>query len=457
MMKILNGLLAVISAGFVYGCGCIQPQVPCLPSGITMPGINQEMNTPDFWIKKYASPDTVILDPEGIQKFNRDSEQKHLIKDLIVQEHVILGTEVREEVLKEIHALKVKKLYDARAKIVGEDFYRRIEACADLGSVPSQVSPRYGFVFRYADQRLIPTDEIITSEPGDVEFDEIQNSSLDIGIPVQILHESKNGSWVYTWSSSSAGWVKKENIVFCSFEEFKRFVSPDSFAVVINAKAEIFRDPSLSRPYAKVRMGAFFPSVGSGHSMIRILIPAQGKDGGCHPETAYVKKEDVHIGFLAFTPRIIIRQAFKLLNAPYGWGGMNGEQDCSGFIQEIFAAVGIRMPRNSSEQGLTGNLKGEFKGRSENQAKLNILRSVGDKEIAVLRLKGHIILFLGTHKGTPYAIHALYGYKEKTPRGFITRKVNKVVVSDLFLGEGSEKGSLLDRIIMICSIGKSTQ
>jgi len=456
-MKILRGLLLLITVGFVSGCGCLQHQVPCLPSGTKIPGITQEMNTPEFWINKYELPDGVILDPGEIRKFNRISEQRHLIKDLTAQEHVITGTEVRKEVLKEIHALKVKKLYDARAQIVGEDFYQNIELYADLGSVPSQISPRYGFILRYADQRLIPTDEIITSSPGDVEFDEVQNSSLDTGTPVQILHESKNGSWVYTWSSSSAGWIKKENIVFCSFEEFKRFLSPDSFAVVINAKADIFFDSSVSRLYAKVRMGGRFPVVGTDHSIIRILIPSQNKDGRWYPETAYVKKEDVNIGFLVFTPRIIIRQAFKLLNAPYGWGGRNGEQDCSGFIQEVFASVGICMPRNSFEQGLTGNLKGEFEGVSEDQAKLNVLKSLGYKEIAVLRLKGHIILFLGMYNGKPYAIHALYGYKERTPRGFITRKINKVVVSDLFLGEGSEKGSLLDRIITIRSIGMGLQ
>jgi len=58
-------------------------------------------------------------------------------------------------------------------------------------------------------------------------------------------------------------------------------------------------------------------------------------------------------------------------------------------------------------------------------------------------MPGHIMLYLGKEDGKPYAIHALWGVSDKD--GNII-KVNKVAVTDLELGQGGEKGSLLDRI-----------
>ena len=159
-----------------------------------------------------------------------------------------------------------------------------------------------------------------------------------------------------------------------------------------------------------------------------------------------MKKKDVHKGYLPYTPRNIIEQAFSLLNAPYGWGGMYGEQDCSRFIQEIFATVGINMPRNSTDQAKVGELIARFDEKTKEEEKIKIILSRAIGGITTLRLKGHIMLYLGSVNGRPYVIHETWGYKEK---GFLRdriRVINKVVISDLSLGKDSKNGSLLKRI-----------
>ena len=68
-----------------------------------------------------------------------------------------------------------------------------------------------------------------------------------------------------------------------------------------------------------------------------------------------MNEEDVHPGFLPYTARNIYKQALVMLNQPYGWGDMYGEQDCSRFLQMVFATVGIMLPRDSKDQAQVSN------------------------------------------------------------------------------------------------------
>jgi len=55
------------------------------------------------------------------------------------------------------------------------------------------------------------------------------------------------------------------------------------------------------------------------------------------------------------SPRQIADLALQFLHAPYLWGGRTVlGLDCSGFTQVVFKTVGIRIPRDSSQQALSG-------------------------------------------------------------------------------------------------------
>ena len=151
--------------------------------------------------------------------------------------------------------------------------------------------------------------------------------------------------------------------------------------------------------------------------------------------------------------RNIIEQAFKLLNEPYGWGDMFGEQDCSGFICEVFSTFGITLPRNSGTQAKIGDIRGKFNDSTSVNEKINVIKEKGIPGVTLLRKNGHIMLYLGLYNDNPYIIHETWAYPKKL--GLKERKIliNKVVVSDLFLlGENTSAGSPIERINVITNV-----
>jgi hypothetical protein len=184
---------------------------------------------------------------------------------------------------------------------------------------------------------------------------------------------------------------------------------------------------------------------------LAVALPTVTDSGKNRIQIAFVDKEQISTGFLPYTPRAVIGQAFKMLNEPYGWGGMYGGQDCSRLLQEVFATVGIDLPRDSKDQARTGKGLAAFKEDEPLSNKIAALKNAPVGNV-ILPMKGHIVLYLGTVNDRPYAIHSLWGYREPSDEGDVVRVINRTAVSDLYLGEGSGKGSLLKRLSAIRSI-----
>ena len=134
-----------------------------------------------------------------------------------------------------------------------------------------------------------------------------------------------------------------------------------------------------------------------------------------------------------------------MLNQPYGWGDMNGEQDCSRFLQMVFATVGIILPRDSRNQAQVSNSPVDFDEKSKDATKITaIVRAPAGNTLLVMN--GHVLLYLGSIDGKPYVIHDTTGYKQMVGQKEVTYAFDRVIISDLSLGQGSSKGTLLRRI-----------
>jgi len=407
-----------------------------------------EMKTPGYWISRHADPDKVVLTSEQVAKFNAEVvKEDRLRDDISVFSETYTGSKVKDSLTRQLAGLRASGFFADSGEKADVAFFGRLEQQLDISSIPTTVTVRFGFVTQNADQRLMPTDEGLFEKRGDIDFDELQNSALDVGAPIAILHQSKDGAWLYAVSPSSSGWVKADRVGLCARSEIVSLLAKQTSVVVIAAKADIFRDSAMRKYSGFARMGsAFFVMSGKVGDAYEVYLPTRITDGTLALVSGYIPAEQVHEGFLPYTPRVVLNQAFKLLNTPYGWGGANGEQDCSQFLQEVFATVGLQLPRNSSQQAKVGKGLADFTPETLPESKLKTLLTKGSGATTLLYMKGHILLYLGLENGTPYAIHDVWAFRENIAGKDVPKLINRVAVSELTLGKGSKKGSLVERL-----------
>lgn len=353
------------------------------------------MKTAGFWISRHPSPDAIIMTPQAIGQFNAGlRHDKKLTRDIFM-------------------------------KLSG----------ALLG-----VTPRYGLVVHLASVRFLPTNKGVYETKDDHDFDQLQNSALDAGTPAVVVRASADRRWYYVMTEISDGWVEAKDIALGDIDQVRKFAQDKDFAVVIKPKADIFLNKSMTDYDDYVRMGMRLPLTGVDSGRVTVKVPVRNTDGSLAVKEAYMNAEDVHQGFLPFSARNIYKQALMMLNQPYGWGDMYGEQDCSRFLQMVFATMGISLPRDSWTQAQVSKSSVAFDKKSNDASKIAAIAKAPAAN-TLLVLKGHIMLYLGIVDGKPYAIHDT-----------TILSLDRVIISDLSLGQGSPKGSLLKRLTRIVTI-----
>lgn len=415
-----------------------------------LPYTHRQMHTPGYWMARHPHPDQLILDPKGIETLNRRTRESGLTRDL---ETIVLpsGMAFASSLERDLSRFSDSVYFLSDGRPASVEFYETMRAAMNIPAIPAELGSTYGVVVQFTGQRFFPTEIPLTAEALDVNFDELQNSALDVGTPVVVLHASADGQWLYVYSLSSDGWVKAADVALASKEQWKEFLLMPIPAVVTAAKADIYLNSQMTEFHDYALMGSVFPFIAAENEGYAVRIPRRRDSGELEAVTGYVKKEDMHIGYLPYTARNILEQAFRLHNAPYGWGGMYGEQDCSRFLQEVFAAVGIQIPRNSSDQARIGRVTSIFDPSTESAKRKDALRQAAAGDV-ILPMKGHIMLYLGEVDGRFYAIHAVWAYREPSPDGDRVRVINRVAVSDLSLGEGSTRTSLMERLTAVVNV-----
>ncbi len=300
--------------------GCVTGRTPVtdghriVPAPGLLPGVIRPMKTAGFWISRHPDPDRLVMDAGQIQAFNRRlQDQRRSTVDIGGFPEFADPASLRREIKKQYDDFNRGTFYFANGRVVAREFLERTGANMAWDAIGETPAVRFGFVVRYVDQRLLPTDEIVTAKPGDIDFDEVQNSALDTGTPVVIFHESRDGAWLYVRSDASAGWVARESVAFCRREDIRRWEEQQPFIVTVSAKADLYLDEERRRHAGYVQMGQRFPLMeripapapDGTAGMVRVLVPTRGADGDLVLKDGYFNRTDVHEGYLLYTPRHI--------------------------------------------------------------------------------------------------------------------------------------------------------
>jgi len=405
-------LLPLIIAILLTACGDIGDNGPVLSNSkekqpVIIVNANRHFSMPEFWIDKIDNATKPIMNEKEIALFNQNtSDNRHMLTPFNQTNKSYGSSWVKKSILRNYQSMKSAVKYFTDGSKASSSFYRNIKESLNLSAINrKKIKTRYALVTSYCDQKIIPTDLELLKKRDQIHFDRNQNSALDIGTAIAILHTSKDGLWHYGISETSSGWIRSENIAFGKKDEIVNYLNSKTFVVTTAAKTAIM----IGGQYHDfVRMGVRLSSILEVDDMTMVMIPTADSEGKLVFSNASVKTANVHKGYLKYTPKNIITQAFKFLHLPYGWGGMYGEQDCSKFIQEVYATVGIKLPRNSMSQSKVSDARVELAGLSKT-SKHTFLRTTGMAGGTILHLKGHIVLYLGEHKGEPYIIQTVWG------------------------------------------------
>ncbi|HAO94333.1 MAG: hypothetical protein A2X93_09885 [Deltaproteobacteria bacterium GWC2_56_8] len=404
------------------------------------------VNNSDYWIGKLKRPDKAVMTAGEIEALNRSIlEGDGQMADVSVLPDLISGSQLQAW-LNEDH-LPTPQRYDADGIPLDDGFFAGLAHNMNLSGVADENPVRFGYVIERADIRAFPEVRPVLKSPEKAAFDTFQYSSIAPGEPAALLHTSSDGLWGFFQTRIVRGWLPLEKV---ALGEREALGGDGDVIVVTGSSVDIFVDLKFKETVASVPMGAvFYPSKRRFKGAWAIRYPAQGADGLIWKD-AYIKKgADVSKGFLPYTRRNVIRQAFKMLGEEYGWGGRDGKRDCSEFIRSIFATMSIRLPRNSSRQAVAGDVRAheEYEITREDMA---LALDEAEPGITLLGTPGHIMLYLGERKGTPYVIHQIFGYMDNSR----LKVINKVAVTDLNIGSRSKSGPFRERLRSVNAIVK---
>ncbi len=436
----------IVAMGVLSGC-----YVSKIPAPARLPNVEEAYLSSEFWISRFPSAQRVLMERAEIQQINRmalndETKLSDLFKEGTDDVHQVKQTyaSIRQQFQRGTY-------YDHTALQISQDFFDRLFERMDLERMPEDSEPVFSLITRETDLRELPTEEVITKWPGDMAFDAIQYARLECGTVALVLHHTADRKWCLIKTSFATGWIRSLDLAVTSRPEAARFVGLPPL-VITGAQAHVYLDPSFNLYGTSLPMGAVLPFVVRDGGF-QVLIPTRDGEGRMKLRTGYLRDtEDVHIGYLPYTMENVIRQAFKLYGVRYGWGGTYGGRDCSRFIRDVFRTFGFNMPENSYRQSnIIFTQRIDVAGKRSRE-KMKILRNCEGKP-ALLYMKGHIVLYLGFVNDRPYAMHSTWGYRERggwgQPR---KRQVGRVVVSDLFLGEEGDIGSLLERLQVIAPL-----
>lgn len=424
-----------IRKAFVVAC-----TVSLLISSDALAGIvdSGELTEASFWILNNNAGDSVLLDEEGIKQFNRricdaplDVTEMKSIPEAVAAKD-ILPWITNTWAMKGTVYRKGKELTEAEKEEIQSNLNLK-----DLPAENERVPVQYGVTVRHAMVRNLPLADGLFDEPEDVYYDNVQDSVLEAGEPVAILHESLDKKYYYVRLYNLFGWIARDDIAFCTREQWMKYADPQDFLVVAGREY----DTRVNGEDVFHLMGAKLQLLQEKKNRWQVLLPYKDEKTGFLKEKQLwlAKDENLHRGYLPYTSDQVIRQAFKFYGSVYGWGGAMRSVDCSSLVGSVYRTMGLNLPRNTSKLVKVPGTVTDFADKNREE-RLRLFATL--KPGSPLSMKGHIMIYLGMEDGVPYAIHSASSYYKDGRKIYVRR----VLVSDLEMNRQNGK-SFLENLI----------
>ena len=414
-----------------------------------MDDVKPEMMNADYWIGE--NDNEILMTDEEIAEYNyknrsiiKAADNKTTMPHLEDFEETFDGNILRTFLNDNAKSVPSKpEKYYLNGIPTTEEYWHGLVALSNIEGVPDTITPRYAFTTKRMTVRMFPTEDRVFESSSDLYFDSLLYSECMPYMPVVVLHESTDGQYYYVVFDSFSAWVRKDAIAFCKDrKDWEERQNPDKWLVVTAREIRLGDDPhSPATTNLVLAMGTRMELVPASKAPKEInqrttygdyvvKVPTRGTDGNIKDEYVLIPvSDDVHVGYLPFTPANIVRQAFKLLGDRYGWGGDLQANDCTGITREIYRCFGILLPRVGQSSS-----KGVYRvdlSKMKTKQKLEAIEELAPGSL--ISFPGHMMIYIGTVDGRPYVISAVGTFVAPAPGSSDVLHPRSVVLNSLYV------------------------
>ena len=355
-----------------------------------------EMENVNYWIQvlglKYDMNNLIMTEAE-IASYNKkiisDFNQTRTL-DVTTIESITTGSYVKG-LIEKYKNINNYTVYNNDTKTaISTNEKNEILNNRNLDAIPSNINVKFGVITDFAWMRTYPTNHYSQT----YSMDRFQETTLNVGEGVAIYHESLDGKWYFVQAMNYYGWVEKQYIAECSQDVMAKFLKATDKIVVISDYV-VLED-------AHVRMGQAFPLISEDDATYKIEFPIRNNEGTLTLKELIIEKtEDYNKGYLKYTYKNLMLQAFKLLGINYSWGDKETSgRDCSSTMASIYNSFGFMMPRNCTQQRYIPGYGLEVSGVTDNTMKTLY------KPGTLIYSSSHVMMYLGENDyGVSYLLH----------------------------------------------------
>jgi len=402
-----------------------------------LPGTLPEMRTPDFWINRLDNPDRVILSLSEIEQMKKAYEDgmqnlpalenglgevikaelekwsgfltaKPDLASLAPQE---LNKKVREMINSQISYMRKKEFGNVLGIQFADWEIDNFEENMNLDGVAKIKGIQYGVTVVTSRLRVVPTirpEHVAVADNGRARWDMFNLDVVPIASPVQILHASKSGAYVLVLTDRGFGWINSENIAYADQNLIDECRPEKDFLICTGETVPYYSDSTCQYFSGWLRMGDRL-AYSNINDQFEVTIPFRNNDASLSLGKGWLKKDaDVHIGYLPYTKRNVINQAFKLLDLSYDWtGGWLGRNHVT-ILRDQFSCFGFSLPG----QGALLKAYNYVESVKPDVGKEVQFQTISSHEpcVTILITHVHSQLYIGDYNNKPYVFDT-NGYK----------------------------------------------
>ena len=441
-MKFPLRLSIIVLLPVVFAASVGHPQEKKLIAAPNIvPPATEEMQHPEFWISCIdGDPDRVIMTQDQIRELNmknrprslkgkdingdsfsfksitnrRDYDGNHYSPEDPLLMRIVSGDSLRAGIERGCNYVGNGKIYDRRELPFSEEMRKEIIDAIDLESIPDIVYPRYGILTVNTLSRRVPSHIRAYNSRFDWWVDTAQKLPCETGMPVAILHESRDRDWYYVNTEIVFGWVPARNVAVGSLENVRKLAESKEFIVALAHKVPVYADKDYTTWVTGIYQGARLKLVNKTSQGYRVLVPFRQHNGSLKAIDGWIKPDaDVSVGYQPYTQRNVIDTVFKLLNRPYGGGGVDHERDCTGAVRTVLKTFGIITTAIPTPQLYFSDHVYKFPENTPKDVKYRYLDTC-EPGITLCGFTGHIVMYLGKVDGNYYVIHSTgYSYHDE--------------------------------------------